>query len=114
MKEIAQIASVKQWGICFRESGVEKGPDGVTICFYLAPMRVPCFRKNHLYHKERLFIKGKKKRLLISCQISPKENDALVAGQLGTNARNTPYTLKIKTHFIAFPEKIYSKNEFLV
>ena len=57
------------------------------------PMRVACFQKTPLYHKqELLFIEGKK-HLLISCQISPKENDELVAGQLGTNARNTPYTL---------------------
>lgn len=57
---LAQIASVKQWGIFYRERGVEKGPGGVTICFYLAPMRVPCFRKTPLYHKqELLFIKGK-------------------------------------------------------
>ena len=61
---LAQIASVKQWSIFYRESSVEKGPGGVTICFYfstwqLAPMRVPCFRKTPLYHKqELLFIKG--------------------------------------------------------
>ena len=50
-------------------------------------MRAPCFRKTPLYHKQDILSikREKKKRLLISCQISPKENDALVAGQLGSH-----------------------------
>ena len=93
---LAQIASVKQWGIFHRESGVEKGLGGVTICLYFSTWhpcvfhvfeRLPCITSKNYY-----LFKGKK-RLLISCQISPKENDALVACQLGTNARKTPYTL---------------------
>ena len=59
---LAQIASVKQWGIFYRERGVEKGPGGVTICFYLAPMHVPSFErlpcitsKNYYLLKEKTF-----------------------------------------------------------
>ena len=58
---LAQIASVKQWDIFYRDGGVEKGPGGVTIFVStFLPMRVPCFRKTPLYHKqELLFIEGK-------------------------------------------------------
>ena len=38
---LAQIASVKQWGIFYRAIGVEKGPGGVTICFYFSTWH-PC------------------------------------------------------------------------
>ena len=54
------------------------------------------------------------------CQVSPKENAALVAGQLDTNALTNDYEthpntfLKILTYFIVFPEKMNSKNESLV
>ena len=90
-------------------TSTRKGPRRchyLFLLFCLAPMRVPCFRKTPLYHKQELPFMKEKKRLLISCQISPKENDALVAGQLGTMHETHPITfLKIKTHFIAFPEK---------
>ena len=86
---LAKTASVKQWGIFFyRERGLEKGPGGVTICFHFSTWhpcvfhvfeRLPCITSKNYYLL-------KKKRLLISCQISPKENDGLVAGQLSTNA----------------------------
>ena len=92
---LAQIASVKQWGIFYRESGVEKGPDGVSICFYFSIWhpcvfhvfeRLPCITsKNYYLLKEKLFTDF--------VSDFPKENDALVAGQLGTKARNTPYSL---------------------
>ena len=92
---LAQIASVKQWGIFYRESGVEKGPGGFTICFYFSSWhpcvfhvfeRLPCITgKNYYLLNEKTFTHFESD--------SPKENDALVAGQFGTNARNTPYTL---------------------
>ena len=57
---LAQIASVKQWGLFYRDSGVEKGPAVSLFVSTFLPMRVPCFRKTPLYHKqELLFIEGK-------------------------------------------------------
>ena len=85
---LAQTASVKQLGIFYSVRGVEKGLGGVTIYFYFSTWhpcvfhvfeRLPCITSKNYYLL-------KEKRLLISCQISAKENDALVAGQLGTNA----------------------------
>ena len=108
---LAQIASVKQWGIFYRESGVEKAPRGVTICFYFSTWhssvfyvfeRLPCITSKNYYLL-------KEKRLLISCQISPKESGALVAGQLGTNARHTAYLLcsKFKPILLRSPINVF-------
>ena len=62
---LSQIASVKQWGIFYRESGVEKGPGGVTICFYFSTWhqcefhileKLPCTTgKNYYLLKEKTF-----------------------------------------------------------
>ena len=62
---LAQIASVKLWGIFYRESDVEKGPGGVTICFYFSTWH-PCMfhiferlpfitSKNYYLLKEKTF-----------------------------------------------------------
>ena len=82
---LAQIASVKQWGIFYRESGVEKGPGGDIICFYFSTWRLCVF---HVFERlpcitSKNYYLLKEKRLLISCQVSSKNKDALVAGQLG-------------------------------
>ena len=55
---LAQIASVKQWGIFYRESGVEKGLGGVTICstFLLGTHACSVFSKDSLVLQARTTI----------------------------------------------------------
>ena len=92
---LAQIATVKQWGI-FIDKGVKKRAPAVSVfvsTFLLGTHACSMFSKYSLVLQARPTIYERKNCSLISCQISPKENVALVAGQLGTNARNTPYTL---------------------
>ena len=48
-------------------------------------MRVPGFRKTPLFHKQE-HTRLKEKLKLTLCQVFPKENHALVAGQFGINA----------------------------
>ena len=60
---LALIASVKKWGILYREGGVEMGPGGITICFYFSTLqpcvfhvfeRIPCItNKNYYLLKEK-------------------------------------------------------------
>ena len=65
---LAKTASVKQWGMFYRERSVEKGPGhagGVTICFYFSTWhpcvfhvfeRLPCITgKNYYLLKETAF-----------------------------------------------------------
>ena len=61
------------------------------------------FSKDSSASQARSYYLLKEKNLLLTlCRISPKENDALVAGQLGISARTNDY----ETHPIHFARNL--------
>ena len=63
----------------------KRGRTGRCHYLFLLGTCVPGFRKTPLFHKQEHF-RLKEKLILIFCQVFPKKNGGLVAGQLDINA----------------------------
>ena len=106
---LAHIASMKQWDIFYRESGVEKGPGGITISFYFSTWHpcvfhvfemLPCITsKNYYFLKEKPFTD-------FMSDFPEGERCACCWPAWHQCTKHAFITLlNIKTQFIAFPEK---------